>query len=99
MGVGLQRAAIPRLFDRGDRTVQMYFHALIPVQPQQEIRYAGRHRPCAKPRPAFYHGNLQSKPPGSRRQLQADPRSEEHTSELQSLMRLSYAAFCLKKKK
>src|SRR3546814_6206005 len=25
-------------------------------------------------------------------------RSEEHTSELQSLMRLSYAAFCLKKK-
>src|SRR3546814_6899607 len=26
-------------------------------------------------------------------------RSEEHTSELQSLMRISYAAFCLKKKK
>src|SRR3546814_2310828 len=26
-------------------------------------------------------------------------RSEEHTSELQSLMRLSYAGFCLKKKK
>src|SRR3546814_9418279 len=31
--------------------------------------------------------------------LNADPRSEEHTSELQSLMRLSYAAFCLKKKR
>src|SRR3546814_4741459 len=28
-----------------------------------------------------------------------DGRSEEHTSELQSLMRLSYAVFCLKKKK
>src|SRR3546814_9006186 len=27
-----------------------------------------------------------------------DPRSEEHTSELQSLMRISYAVFCLKKK-
>src|SRR3546814_6562544 len=27
-----------------------------------------------------------------------DPRSEEHTSELQSLMRNSYAVFCLKKK-
>src|SRR3546814_5196386 len=26
-------------------------------------------------------------------------RSEEHTSELQSLMRISYAVFCLKKKK
>src|SRR3546814_4577981 len=29
----------------------------------------------------------------------AKRRSEEHTSELQSLMRISYAAFCLKKKK
>src|SRR3546814_6532578 len=29
----------------------------------------------------------------------ADLRSEEHTSELQSLMRISYAVFCLKKKK
>src|SRR3546814_4712500 len=28
-----------------------------------------------------------------------EPRSEEHTSELQSLMRSSYAVFCLKKKK
>src|SRR3546814_1272540 len=30
---------------------------------------------------------------------QTDRRSEEHTSELQSLMRISYAVFCLKKKK
>src|SRR3546814_1357362 len=30
---------------------------------------------------------------------QAALRSEEHTSELQSLMRISYAVFCLKKKK
>src|SRR3546814_6760932 len=29
----------------------------------------------------------------------AAPRSEEHTSELQSLMRISYAVFCLTKKK
>src|SRR3546814_2391245 len=29
----------------------------------------------------------------------AKARSEEHTSELQSLMRISYAVFCLKKKK
>src|SRR3546814_5532832 len=28
-----------------------------------------------------------------------EPRSEEHTSELQSLMRISYAVFCLKKNK
>src|SRR3546814_10705846 len=31
--------------------------------------------------------------------LQPAGRSEEHTSELQSLMRISYAVFCLKKKK
>src|SRR3546814_2672792 len=30
---------------------------------------------------------------------ESDKRSEEHTSELQSLMRISYAVFCLKKKK
>src|SRR3546814_10848338 len=34
---------------------------------------------------------------GSTRSLFID-RSEEHTSELQSLMRISYAVFCLKKK-
>src|SRR3546814_7129221 len=31
--------------------------------------------------------------------IEAANRSEEHTSELQSLMRISYAVFCLKKKK
>src|SRR3546814_5461106 len=33
------------------------------------------------------------------RNIGAGERSEEHTSELQSLMRISYAVFCLKKKK
>src|SRR3546814_4083325 len=39
--------------------------------------------------------------PGLRPHHRAGPmvRSEEHTSELQSLMRISYAVFCLKKKK
>src|SRR3546814_2107439 len=36
---------------------------------------------------------------GERGALFGRPRSEEHTSELQSLMRISYAVFCLKKKK
>src|SRR3546814_2740345 len=39
------------------------------------------------------HLDLQAEIPGHR------GRSEEHTSELQSLMRISYAVFCLKKKK
>src|SRR3546814_2467964 len=34
-----------------------------------------------------------------RRNRRVSMRSEEHTSELQSLMRISYAVFCLKKKK
>src|SRR3546814_10052383 len=33
------------------------------------------------------------------RKATKEERSEEHTSELQSLMRISYAVFCLKKKK
>src|SRR3546814_3923904 len=43
------------------------------------------------------------RPGGKERTVSAldrfDIRSEEHTSELQSLMRISYAVFCLKKKK
>src|SRR3546814_4800205 len=34
----------------------------------------------------------------AQRDRRQPPRSEEHTSELQSLMRISYAVFCLKKK-
>src|SRR3546814_7840805 len=47
------------------------------------------------------HGRLpDAAAPRSRRPAAAPcARSEEHTSELQSLMRISYAVFCLKKKK
>src|SRR3546814_1349914 len=37
--------------------------------------------------------------PDAGRDTPLSSRSEEHTSELQSLMRISYAVFCLKKKK
>src|SRR3546814_7932917 len=53
----------------------------------------------AELRPPFAAGQRQREiapqPIARERQL----RSEEHTSELQSLMRISYAVFCLKKKK
>src|SRR3546814_3339442 len=48
--------------------------------------------------------NVDAQPVGERTthgvtlQLRGTVRSEEHTSELQSLMRISYAVFCLKKK-
>src|SRR3546814_8241596 len=41
----------------------------------------------------------QSESPSDGKSPVARQRSEEHTSELQSLMRISYAVFCLKKKK
>src|SRR3546814_1225491 len=47
---------------------------------------------CARLSPSSPRAPRSSPPPRSRR------RSEEHTSELQSLMRISYAVFCLKKK-
>src|SRR3546814_8641847 len=48
------------------------------------------------------HFMIQGGDPDSRyaaEKQQLGERSEEHTSELQSLMRISYAVFCLKKKK
>src|SRR3546814_8079315 len=42
--------------------------------------------------------NVAAMLPGSDPSLKNQYRSEEHTSELQSLMRISYAVFCLKKK-
>src|SRR3546814_3311086 len=48
------------------------------------------------PRPARHGRNAQ---PRARTCRSGAGRSEEHTSELQSLMRISYAVFCLKKTK
>src|SRR3546814_4926761 len=49
------------------------------------------------PAPTCTKPNWQTASPSASRRS-AMPRSEEHTSELQSLMRISYAVFCLKKK-
>src|SRR3546814_1522048 len=64
------------------------------------IRHAG------SPARTLRYGPGRLSPPETRRQCCALAlrcrtalRSEEHTSELQSLMRISYAVFCLKKKK
>src|SRR3546814_2357151 len=44
------------------------------------------------------HGGAVAQPMGVQPSIFERERSEEHTSELQSLMRISYAVFCLKKK-
>src|SRR3546814_7297462 len=62
-------------------------------QPQSYI--VASPRPRENPNISSAPKEKPAKVPNSR-QL---PRSEEHTSELQSLMRISYAALCLKKKK
>src|SRR3546814_9510573 len=66
-------------------------------------RPAGRNRPVSHwvgaVWPESFNGRVDRVPcaPGSWRRR--PDRSEEHTSELKSLMRISYAVFCLKKKK
>src|SRR3546814_10589720 len=49
---------------------------------------------CSHRQPVFHACQAAARAP-----VDPDDRSEEHTSELQSLMRISYAVFCLKKKK
>src|SRR3546814_1516314 len=67
-------------------------------EPTQGQRAVARARP-----PARGAEGCLSVGRGRARQINADghpsARSEEHTSELQSLMRISYAVFCLQKKK
>src|SRR3546814_1885929 len=80
-----------------------------PIRPRMTLNGAPRSAAC---RPAWIAGQVASStrsPPAFTAAVKrgASPfspnvtaeRSEEHTSELQSLMRISYAVFCLKKKK
>src|SRR3546814_5223466 len=87
--------------------------AEIPVLPGRRLKYvaprlssSARSRPnlsVQAPHPPLVTDLIQSFEPDYRAPFLAHPnrsstRSEEHTSELQSLMRISYAVFCLKKK-
>src|SRR3546814_4980708 len=65
------------------------------ASPAPSRRPPWRAAACPKPTPSL------SRPSASLLSFSTRPlpiRSEEHTSELQSLMRISYAVFCLKKK-
>src|SRR3546814_7780528 len=66
------------------------------TRPPQSLTTEGmplRARRVSLPRPVTISGRSRS-----HSRLSVGIRSEEHTSELQSLMRISYAVFCLKKK-
>src|SRR3546814_8375846 len=82
---------------------------LHPRRPQGPGRYRAEDRqlrlpdaPSGRRRPGRHHhrGRLRNRArPQGGRGGRRRRRSEEHTSELPSLMRISYAVFCLKKKK
>src|SRR3546814_3966618 len=68
----------------------------------RSTRHAGcdngpRRGPCPPPFAALCTPGGRASDPGPAPRGGARRRSEEHTSELQSLMRISYAVFCLKK--
>src|SRR3546814_5743019 len=83
------------------RLARQFQHAVAAAALQQDMEFAviGRHRGRIVHHP-FGGGDI-----GVERGkvvvggAQHRQRSEEHTSELQSLMRISYAVFCLKKKR
>src|SRR3546814_4494498 len=60
---------------------------------------AGDTTPAALAGSAAWRTRCRRSPPSPADVALPRRRSEEHTSELQSLMRISYAVFCLKKKK
>src|SRR3546814_10045238 len=81
-------------------------HGLVPEQDDQRLRHAVRSAMCLlRVGSRAARSAVPVDQPGLLLRLQGQYparldhlRSEEHTSELQSLMRISYAVFCLKKK-
>src|SRR3546814_17801436 len=93
--------AFPFLFfcsDTATTEIYTYLHTLslpdaLPICYCPKVRC---HHPRRVGRPSPFSVSSAPTPAGS---FAGSGRSEEHTSELQSLMRISYAVFCLKKKK
>src|SRR3546814_3417021 len=86
-----------RLPPRSTRTDTLFPYTTLFRSAQQQGA-AGRRRHPHRLR-ARLHPRRDHRLRGLRRLRRRERRSEEHTSELQSLMRSSYAVFCLKKKK
>src|SRR3546814_9979321 len=95
------RSALPAPVEAGDRPspvgpvaddLKIFLDHVAASAQHQHPAATALAQPVAAQAPAVGRGPV-IEPPVHR------PRSEEHTSELQSLMRISYAVFCLKKKK
>src|SRR3546814_10556119 len=107
LGAEPQRSRLPRMprrtcftehlkiVDRRARRAEQRQRFRLCVERVETLRLAGR--PMSRPAiPGEHHAQAR---PLSIGKVAPPDRSEEHTSELQSLMRISYAVFCLKKKK
>src|SRR3546814_2181744 len=79
---------------RSTRTDTLSLHDALPISSAMTASIAPVSDVCRRPRSSTIVAG--SSPVSS---ITSNTRSEEHTSELQSLMRTSYAVFCLKKKK
>src|SRR3546814_16995988 len=81
----------------------LYVFCLMIRRPPRSTRtytlfpYTTLFRSCADDQPVEDLVGVDPSIQGDRSVACSGPRSEEHTSELQSLMRISYAVFCLKK--
>src|SRR3546814_5958369 len=80
--------------DEGQQTGDRRHEERVCISGREHQRSEVGHQENEADRDSFDIANLGERPFDG-----CDPRSEEHTSELQSLMRISYAVFCFKKKK
>src|SRR3546814_2348672 len=90
------------LEDRGGPAAQALISAALTwcrQQPHQQAVGLHVHRSNVRAQHWFGRFGFRRVEDETLRRTQLVARSEEHTSELQSLMRISYAVFCLKKKK
>src|SRR3546814_5559189 len=87
---------VPKVVERDPIAEQAKADALAQQKANSEIASRKRRRQRSS---LLTSGATGSAAPANSLLAQAQPSSEEHTSELQSLMRSSYAVFCLKKKK
>src|SRR3546814_2177225 len=89
-GVSIDDVRSPAYF-RGERTIPLTFAKIQMALFKHEAACGTSAKLVLEPRETNYATITQMPQPSAR--------SEEHTSELQSLMRISYAVFCLNKKK
>src|SRR3546814_7314818 len=84
---------------RSTRTDTLFPYTTLFLSHRRSARTAGIAERTPNTRASYDAAQTTDRAPRQATTTGRPRRSEEHTSELQSLMRISYAVFCLKKKK